>query len=271
MDDEFSPRRRDVKREAAFSSLKRLRTDLNLAEILIVFTTTSALPAFPGLYDPVSVSLRALFLCELVLRAGVSLDSQKILTSVDSYMPIDEVHDEVYAKIKNSKKLKAVDKWLLLLNGESYSLKKDKYHVKNARKRIGKLLISKNILKKQKSKTREFIDFVTSRASGSSVPAVACKGVKSKISTEIITYLTGTVRYEEKDVLKLDILVCSFVFCNVMEDVYLTLPPSAAEIAQKKVRDIITRYTSSLGDSTQPTEWGIYCIMRSYLKLGTWI
>lgn len=269
--DDFSPRQRNIKREAAFSSLQRMKTDLTLPEILVVFTASSSYSTMPGLYDPVSISLRALFLCELVLHHGISIDPQKAIHAEQSYMPLDEVHDEVYAKIKGSKKQRTAEKWLLLLNGESYALTRDRYHIKNARRRVTKGLVDKGVLRKQKNRTKEFINFITNKTANNSVCSAASKGMKSKICEEITAYLTGATLYEESAVLKLNILVCSLAFCCVIEDVYLTLPPSQSEAAQKRVNEIIMQYKTGLGDTTQKDRWSIYSILRGYLKLGTWV
>lgn len=269
--DEFSPRQRDIRKEVPFSSLRKMKIDLTLSEILTVFTASSVHTAVPSLYDPVSVSLRALVLCELVMRHGLSTDGQRILRAEDRYTPLDEIHDEVYAKIKGAKKQKTAEKWILLLNGESYSLARDKYHIKNTRRRVVKGLVSKGILKKQKNKAKEFINFITSRGANNSLDSPATKGTKSKIAEEISAYLTGPGTYEERDILKLNILVCSFVFCGVIDDVYLTLPPSLSEVAQKKVGEIVTQYKSALGNTNKQDEWGVYCILRAYLKLATWL
>ncbi|KAH9386369.1 golgi phosphoprotein 3 [Nematocida major] len=268
--EEFSPRRRDVKREAAFSSLKRLKTDLKIVEILVIFTTSAGCAAMPGLYDPVSITIRALLLCDLALAGSLRIDDRGTVYPTDTYMPIDELHDEVHSKLRKAAKEKTVDKWILLLNGESYSLMKDKYHIKNARKRVGKMLVSKNILRKAKSKTKAFLEYITNRGDGS-VEGASFKGAKAKVALEVTAYLTGEEVYEEADVLKLDILVCAFAFCSVTEDLFLTLPPSAAEVAQKKTHDIIGRYKGSLGDTSQPAKWAVHSILRAYLKLASWI
>ncbi|KAI5165020.1 golgi phosphoprotein 3 [Nematocida sp. AWRm78] len=269
--DEFSPRRRDVKQENAFSSLKRLKTDLNLSEILVVFTTASGQLSIPGMYDPISMTLRALLLCELVLRGGITIDANGIVSVRDGYMFIDELHDEVYHNIKKAVHPKPIKSWLLLLNGETYSIKKDKYHIRNTRKRVGKSLVEKKILRKGKSKTKAFINLVTNQKSSAPTEDVSFKGVKSKIILDLTTYLTGECTYEECDVLKMDILICALVFCGVIDDIYLTLSMSGTEMAQKKVSEIIIKYKSSLGNTAKSTEWSIYSILRAYLKLASWV
>lgn len=270
--EEFSPRRRDVKREAAFSSLKKLKTDLWLTEILLIFTTSTVHPTIPGMYDPVSMSLRALLLCELALKGSVRISDRNILIPSDTYMPTDEIHDEVYNKIKGSATQRPVDKWLLLLNGETYALKKDKYHIKHTRKRIADMLVDKRILKKSRSRTKELLAYITNKKIESATAEdITLKGIKSKISLEMTTYLTGEALYEETDIVKLEILVCAFVFCNVIEDLYLTLSPSASETAQKKVQDIISKYKTSLGDTSKPIFWSVYSILRAYLKFASWV
>ncbi|KAI5132452.1 golgi phosphoprotein 3 [Nematocida ausubeli] len=269
--DDFSPRRRDVKQENAFSSLKRMKTDLNLSEILVIFTTTVAQMSIPGLYDPVSITLRALLLSELVLCGGIAIDKDDIIVARDTYMPLDSIHDEVHGNIRKAVHPKSVSTWLKLLNGESYSIKKDKYHVRNTRKRIGKCLVEKKILKRSKSKTREFINLVANRGQVVSNEEVAFKGVKSKIILDLTAYLTGESQYEDRDILKLDIIVCALVFCCFIDDLYLTLSPRASGIAQKKVGEIISKYKSLFVDTERSTEWGIHSIMRAYLKMSVGI
>ncbi|KAI5189796.1 golgi phosphoprotein 3 [Nematocida sp. AWRm77] len=268
--DEFTPRRRDVSSENAFSSLRRFRTPLTLPEIALIFSSTSHSGTLSILNDPLSISIRALALCELAIRDSVFVDAQKNLVAADGYRPLDEVHDEVYARIKGASKLRAVDKWLLLLNGESFSLMQDKYHVKNARKRVVMGLVEKNILKKPKSKKTDILArFIKKTAIGQD--AGPLKGCKSELVQEITRFLLEEGLYAEEDRMKLHACVCALAYCILTDEVLLTLSPSSTDQAQKKISEIIGRFKTGMGDSTNRKEWSVLCILREYLKLGPWI
>ncbi|KAI5186330.1 golgi phosphoprotein 3 [Nematocida homosporus] len=270
MDEEFTLRRREIGGHKAFESSQKLRFKLTLVEILVLLSSTAYQTVLLALQDPVSMSIRALAVCELVLRGDLWVDSQKILQAREAFVSQDEFHDEIYHKIKGSSKGREVKKWLLLLNGESYSLKKDKYHIRAARKRVGAMLIAKNIFAKPPSRKKQIAALFTSHGVMRGED-VLVKGARAEIIGILVKFLTNEVVYEEGDVLRLSALVCALAYCCLIEDVLLTLSPEAADTAQKKVAEILGKYKAGVGVVANDKEWSVFCVLREYLKLGTWL
>lgn len=268
--EEFTPRRRDVGPSTAFSALQRFRVSLTLPEIVLIFSSATHQTAFPVINDPVSMSIRALALTELAIRGAVAVSQQGELVAADGYAAVDSVHDEIYQKIKNASKRRPVEKWLRLLNGESFSIGKDKYHVKNARKRTARGLVSKNVLKAPKSQQPDLLKFFIKKTVFSTDTG-SLKGCRSEITQELARFLLEGLPYAEDDQLRLSACICSLAFCGLVDDVLLTLPPSAADRAQKKVAGLVARFKTSMGNNANPKEWSVFCILREYLKLGNWV
>ncbi|KAI5171746.1 golgi phosphoprotein 3 [Nematocida sp. LUAm3] len=270
MDEEFTLRRREVIEETAFQKIEKLKSNLTLSEALVLFSSNTQNQIFPIMQDPISMSIRVLIVCELILQNRFIVSSQKLLVAQDVYMPIDPLHDEAYKKIKGAKKSRDIQKWLFLLNGETYSIQKDKYHLKNARARVAELLVVKKIFKKPKSKKKQLLSLLTLK-SFNGVEELSQKGSKADMIHIISSFLLGKKNYHEDDVYRLSILICALSYCCLIEDVLLTLSPSDSEHAQKKTMEIVNKYKSELGTPANSKEWSILCTMRGYLKLGTWM
>lgn len=269
MEEEFVSRRRDVPEQSVLFTARKMRLDLSLAEVLIILTSASYQSIVPSLYDPVSMSIRALILCDLVLRENIYVDEQKNVYVSTTYTPSNPVQDEAYRKIKKSEKPRTVRKWLLLLNGESYSLKKEKYHIKNARKKVGDMLVEKGILCLPKSKGKQIMLLLSK---GTTITeSNSTRGSKTEIISMLVEFLTSTNRYHESDTLRMHALLCAVSYCRLTEDILLTLSVSASEAAQKKISEIISKYKSELGTPSRSTEWSFFCVLREYLKLGPWL
>lgn len=270
MFEDFGPRKRDVVETSPFLSIQRAHSTLTLAEMLVVFSSGAQQTVVPLLSDPLSISIRALILCELVIQGSISIDRHRIPRPSQAHCLLDSVHDEVYAKIQSAQKEWPVEKWLQLLNGESYSLKKDKYHVKNARKRVSNTLVAKRLLKKPAGLRKNLMHLLKNRTLVY-VASVPEKGVRAEIAEEVSRYLLADASYREADNLRMHSLVVALSFCCLLEDVLLTLAPSASAAAKQKAESILQKYKSGVGGDKGNKEWSILCVLREYLKPATWL
>ncbi|KAI5181011.1 golgi phosphoprotein 3 [Nematocida sp. AWRm80] len=269
MNEESALRRREVNLESAFVSLQRLYVNLSLSEILTVFTSNSQQGMLTALYDPVSISIRAMALCELSLRGAIYLDAHKNVICSDNYPGIDTLHNEVFKAIKSSSRLRTIDKWLKLLNGESFSIGKDKYHIKHARYKVMKQLVEKNIFKNTTGMKAHLLKMFKQRAQ--SREETTFKKTKEEIKTEIKSYLLGTAHYHPEDILRLNALICSLSYCCILEDLYVSYSPNESTEAQRKATEIISKIKTSMGDRSNTKEWSVLCVLKEYLKLGSWM
>lgn len=270
MFEDFGPRKRDVVETSPFLSIQRAHSTLTLAEMLVVFSSGAQQTAVPLISDPLSISIRALVLCELVVQGSICIDKHGIPRTSQAYRLLDPLHDEVYTKIQSAKKEWQVGKWLQLLNGESYSLKKDKYHVKNARKRVGSALVAKKLLKKPAGLGKNLMHLLKNRTLVY-VASVPEKGVRAEIAQEVSRYLLADSSYREADNLRMHALVVALSFCCLLEDVLLTLAPSASTAAKRNAESILQKYKSGIGSDKSPKEWSILCVLREYLKPAAWL
>ncbi|OAG31609.1 golgi phosphoprotein 3 [Nematocida displodere] len=273
MFEEFAPRKRDVNAPKAPSLLQGLFVTLTLPEILVLFSASGYQSMIPLMRDPVSISVRALGLVELVLRGALFIDENKIVRCTGAYVPTDDLHEEICATIKKSKRAWTADKWLLALNGETINPVYIKYHIKHARKRLGKMLIKKKLFKKPLSKKEELLRlFAPSKSlDGPLTDEVAKKGSRAEIIAEVSRFLLENTAYQEPASLKMSAIVCAFSYCCIIEDVLLTMPLKPSEAAKKKVAEITARFQRELGSPESTTDWSVLCVLRGYLKLASWV
>lgn len=262
MSEESITRRRREETERKCS----IFASLTLAEALIAIGSFSYQKTFLPLQDPISLSIRVLVLIELISKQSITIRGDKIIKANPSYSIIDSIHDEVYTKIKNSKEL-TVEEWLPSLNGESFSYRNSKLHVKNGRRRIGKILIEKGVFKRPSTTAYRKVSSLMFR-SGGGTDLVDSK-VKHSILREVSLYLTVPCAYKEIDNLKMEALIVSLSFCGMIEDILLSLPLERGEVAKKRVREIVVKYRNGIGDVEKKEEWSVFSVLKVYLKGGT--
>jgi len=268
MTEEFIPRKRDVGPSEVFSSFKRSRPSLSLAELLVVLSSTSYQPSVSIINDPLSISIRAMLMCELAIKDRLFVNSEKEVECLEGHASLDPLHDEMYSKIKNSKK-RPVDKWLMLLNGETFSLKTDKYSIKKVRKRVREMLISKNILEKPKQKRFEAIQNIFSKAQPQRMGKTSTKNAKTEIIKETSDFLLNNAPYVEEDRLYFSAFICALFFCDLMEDVLMTLSPASSDQALRRAQELVERFKTGMLANTSRKEWSVSNVLKEYLKLAT--
>jgi Golgi phosphoprotein 3 (GPP34) len=268
MREDSTTRRRDSPEISASQTSLGHKARYTLAEVLLILVSSSYQRKILAINDPVSLSLRALLLIELVLRNSLFVRADRTIGASQSYDLIDPVHDEVYGKISTCKKAYSVDKWLSLLNGEYYSYKKSALHVKNLRKRVGALLVEKKVFRREKSSYLKEIMMLGSRERSD----LTKKDPKSEIIADIKSYVTDPWELSQNEEFRMRSIVAVLSFCCIMDDILLTMTLSQAERARKRVSEIIATYKESMGEKSQNERaWGVFSILKSYLKVATWL
>lgn len=268
MAEHSTTRRRDIQAPSALSGASGLKGPFTLAEVLLILAASSYQKMLLPLQDPISMSTRALIMVELALRGAILVREDKVVEASQSYSMVDALHDEVYSKIKNSKRAHSADEWLSLLNGESFSYRNSRFHVKHTRRRIGKILIGKGIFRRPRG--RQLGTFLSVGATLMECD-LANREIKSEIIKGITSYSIEDRTYSVQDELRMHSILCALSFCCMIDDILLTLTLSIAEQAQGKIREVISRYKGGMGNTENKTEWSVFCILKAYLRIGTWV
>lgn len=195
------------------------KNKLYMYEELVVLVGTRSTPAFVP--DPLSICLRATILGELIVQNAITQGPNNTVVARAS-----EVEDYMSCKALEYIKQTSctIQKWLDILNGESFSAK-HRYQIKRVRAKIYKRLCERKIL--------AFNHRIYSMA-----VTIIDNDTRNRAVCGVIEYL-GTKR--EKSV-RMDILVCCLHFCKGLAPVLASLTRAKQDACMESAENIVALY-----------------------------
>lgn len=197
----------------------------------------------PKFVDPISISIRAAILCDMVYAGIIGIENG--IVSCKGAVHNDNILEDVFLLIRNESC--NLETLLTSLNGESF-IKNRHMHVKKVRERIGKKLEDMGILSYEnkgvffKGKVRVSIQ------------------AKKEVSDDVFSLLEG-----DYDIRKVAVLGC-IMYCDALESLFISLPLKRLVYMKERANNLKKKFmTESTSDDS--VERGILSILRYLHKL----
>lgn len=197
----------------------REKNNLYMYERLVILVGTRSTPAFVP--DPLSICLRATILGELIVQNAITQGPNNTVfvrsSEVEDYMSGKALE---YIKQANC----TVQKWLDILNGESFSAK-HRYQIKKVRAKIYKRLSEKKIL-------------VFNHRIYGMAATIIDNDTRNRVVCDLIDYLSTK---REKS-MRMDIIVCCLHFCKGLAPVLASLTKTKQDVCMENAENIVSLY-----------------------------
>lgn len=201
----------------------------------------------PRIADPISITLRAAILCDLVYSKSIKIEKDGNEDKVYCCGAVhgDAILEETMALIRD--KVYTLNELLTALNGESF-MRNRKMHLKKVRERTGKKFESLGLLS-YKNKGRLFKGDVT----------IDLK-TKEEMINDVFSFLEG-----DYDVRRMAVVGCLMYF-DGLKPLFLSQPVRRIELMRERSANMKKKFMA-VSTSEDIIEKNIYTILRCLHKL----
>lgn len=208
-----------TRKRSFVGSHAREKSKLYMYEELVVLVGTRCTPAFVP--DPLSICLRATILGELIVQNAITQGPNNTVIVrpcvVEDYMSAKALE---YIKQTSC----TIQKWLDILNGESFSAK-HRYQIKKVRAKIYKRLCEKKVI-------------VFNHRIYNMAVTIIDNDTRNRVVGGVIEYLS----MKREKSMRMDIIVCCLHFCKGLTPVIASLTKTKQDACVESAENIVAMY-----------------------------